>query len=448
MNMCTATKIRSFVTFWVVMAALALPTMVAAQEDDPLRLVYLNVSGEEGATSFSTVDDLFAESQQIDLVDGEKLMEFAAEFGLDEASFRSGQRTEYMDEFAAVMWELNIEGVMVHQVDTGADVLYIGVVGPHGWELAEVEAPLSQGSLDRDGALTALGEIFDPLVPEVRGFRRDVAEGRITDDDFQLPERIAEEDEEKEEVDEEMSLREQAMAEHRKTYGDLGRSISAYVGPVFGHRSLRMSGDGGFDLRHRAPLVGFGLRADSMVTTFDRDTAALEVGAVFAMSSVSTFYDSSELGGQFFLLSGEARYINAQSAFLRIRGVAGVETMNITLDENDEYTGHGYLAGRIGGGAEYDFGDLMTLKADALAMPVISASNSGDAYGEVSGWLGAGLDLGARLEVAAPVLIGADYGFRLFHVDYPEADRADGVGGEADSYDMFHQFMISVGYRL
>lgn len=426
-----------------------MPALALAHEDDPLRLVYLNVAGAEGAESFATVDDLFAESQQIDLFDGEELLDFAAEYGLDEESFRSGQRAEYIDEFAALMWKLNIEGVMVHDVDTSTDTLYVGVIGPRGWELAEVEAPLSQGGLDRDGALVALQEIFNPLVPEVRGFRRDIAEGRVGDEDFQLPEPIAEEEEEEdEETDEEMSLRDEAMAEHRKNYGDLRRNIAVRVGPFVGHRSLRMSGGGGFDLRHRAPMVGFELRADGLLMTFDRDTAALEAGAVFAMSSVSTMYDNSELGGQFLRMSGELRYINAQSAILRIRGVAGVETTNISLDENEEYTGHGYLAGRIGGGAEYDFGELMTLQFDALALPVISASNSGDAYGEVSGWLGAGLDLAARLEVAEPVLIGADYGFRYFNVEYPDADRADGVQGSADSHDMFHHFVISVGYRM
>ena len=439
-------KIRSFVTSWAILIALCLPNVAVAQGDEPLRLVYMNVSGAEGEASFRTVDELFAESQQIDLFDGERLLAFAAEYGIEREAFRSSQRAQYVDEFAALMWEKGIEGVMVHDVDSQTDTLYIGVIGPWGWELAQVEASLSQGALDRDGALAALGQIFDPLVPDVRGFRRDVEEGRITHADFQLPELVAEEEEE-EEKEEELSLRDQAMEEHRSRYGNLERNVALRVGPAFGHRSMRMNDEAGFDIRHRAPLMGFALRADALLTTFDRDTAALEVGGFLGFSSVSTVHENTELDGQFFRTSFEARYISAQSAVLRIRGIGGIETTNLSLEENSRYTGHGYFAARLGGGVEYAFGELMTLQVDALAMPLLGASNSGDAYGEVSGWLGAGLDLVTHLNIADPILIGLDYGFRYFNVEYPDAGQVDGVAGEASSYDMIHQMMITLGYR-
>lgn len=448
--MWTATKFQCLAIGWLAVVMVMMPSLASAQHDEPLQLVYVNISGADGISSHQTVDELFEESDQIDSFDGEEFLAYAEDYGIDATDLTSEHRGDVEDELAALMWERDIEGLMVHHVEDGEDRLYIGVIGPRGWELGEVEVDLDQGSLERDRALVALEQIFNPLVPEVRGFRRDVDQGAVSDEDFELPDRVDEqhevEEDETTEEDETRSLREMAMEEHRRRYGNLERNISLRAGPSFGHRSLRMSTESdGFDLRHSAPLMGFAVRVDGLIMTFDRETAALEAGGTLGFSSLTTAYGGTELDGQFLNLSGEVRYINARAELLRFRGIAGIETLNLTLDENEDYTGHGYLYGRVGGGVEYGIGDLVTLQLDVLAMPVISATNSGDAYGEVSGWLGAGAEMTTYVRLAEPVLISVDYGIRYFDVEYPDADQLADI---AQSHDLIHQVMIGVGYRL
>ena len=436
-----ATSRRTALFCWVLFGLTLIPVaVVAAEGEEPLRLAYIDVSDGEGEPSYDAVLSLLDESSQIAMIDPEVVSETAEGIGIDAGVLASDRRDEYEDELAAVMWEHGVEGMLIHDVGSQERRLTVGVVSPLGWTLTDVERPLTDEELDDDDALEILEQIFSSLVPEVRGFRRAVERGEWTDDDFELPEADDDAGEEPED------LREAAAEEHRRKYGNLRRHLSFRAGGMAGRRTMQMEQDPGtFRINHATGLGGFALRVDSLVTTLDRHTAAIEAELSFGMAPFTTIYDDEQLGGQFIHATGEARYINALSATTRLRASAGVETANIGIDPNDYYTGHGYLTGRFGGGIHYSFGGLMAVQVDALFLPIVIDSNSGGAYGDSTGWFGAGTDVGLHLEALEPLLVSAHYGFRYLDLDYLEPVE---IENPVQSRDMFHTMMLTVGYRI
>ena len=419
-------------------AVIAFPLVASAQEDDPLRLVHVDISDGEALDAYDRIHDMLDESPHIDPVDEAEFVEHARELGLDDDALHRDKRDDHEDDIAALMWHEEVEALLLHDIDDTGEELRLGVIGPLGWQLTEVEQPLTDGDLESADARAALETLFSDLVPEIRGFRRDVERGDLTDDDFELPE--VEEEEEQED------LREAAAREHRAKYGDLGRQLDVRAGLMAGMRQMTLTGsEGDFELSHGTMLVGAGVRIDAMLATFDQSRAAMEVGGFMAGAPFTTIFEDNEFAGQFLRFGGEARYIGALSATTRYRVIGGAETTNLSLDPNDQYTGHGYLNARLGIGIHHTVADMVTLQADALFLPILSSSNSGEAYGETTGWLGLGVDVGAHLELFDPVLAGFHYSAAYQSLEHPEPE---GMDGTADSGDMVHQTFFTVGYRL
>lgn len=448
-------KIQCWVVVIVVFAVSFWPGgEVEANEEDPLRLVVVDMTSRYGNDSYDALDELVRGSDQIDVVPTGAFRRSIRIFGIDREDFETPEgRGEVVDQIAAVMWDIEAEGILLHFVEEESSRVRVVVIGPHGWELGESAEDLADGSLEEDEAIALLRGVFGLLVPEVRGFRRDVTEGDITDDDFADPpdasgedDSATEEQEDESNGDREPSPREQALAAHRQRYGNLERHITAHLGPMFGYRSLQMNQpQGSFAIRHSTMLAGLGLHVDGLIMTLDRDTAALEAGGFVGWSPFSTVFDDQELSGRFFRISAEGRYINARSATLRFRALAGIETMNIGIAANEYYTGHGYLGARLGVGVEQYFGSVMSLKIDALFLPILTASNSGGAYGDIDGWLGAGADVALSFQIFDPLQAALFYGVQYFDLSYPDPQVID---SPAVSTDFLHQITVGVGYRL
>ena len=434
----------------LILCILMVPTTAWAQDqEDPLRLAYVNTSGSEGRDSYQAVRELLRGSDQIELIRERTFMRSAQEVGIDEDTLADwGRWPELVDHFGAAMWRSNVEGLLIHRVEEQGAELYSPVFGPRGWELTEVERPLADGGLSDEATMEVLREAFTALVPEVRGFRREVREGRVREEDFAIA-RDSDDGESSDgrvAGDDSLSPRERALAEHRRRYGDLSRNVAIYVGGLTGRRSMSMNQpEGTFKIDHRTALMGVGLRADALITTVERDTAAFEVSGFAGFSPFSTVFGERQLSGQYMRFGAEGRYINARSATTRLRVILGVETINISLEGNEFYTGHGYLMGRAGGGIEHSIGQLMTLKADGLIVPVVTSSNSGGAYGSAEGFLGFGADASMELNLFEPLLVGLFYSFVYLDQDYPEPTV---IAMPAESTDMVHQVMIGLGYRF
>lgn len=477
---------RNFAAIAVLLLAVALPSTVHAQED-PLRLVYINLAGSQGESSYDSVETLLEDSAQIDVVSEDIVLDAASEVGLNRADFGSDRRDQYEDRIAHVMWNTGVEGILVHNVDAGASNVTVGTIGPRGWELSEITHPLTGGDLEQDEALTILEDVFQSLVPDVRGFRRDVENGDLTDTDFELDdssdgrpmdtltesetdserdtetetetEADSDTDTETAETDEterdgdatsgDGDLREQAAAEYRNQLDLLERSVETRAGVLTGYRTMEMGQPAGsFTLAHNTSLMGLGLRVDSVLLPLSDGEAGIGAAGVLGWSPFTTVFGENELGGTFIRLGAEGRYIYLMTPTTRFRSIGGFETVNLTIDPNEHYTGHGYMTGKLGAGFVHSLDDMAQLRLDALFLPIVTSSNSGGEagpYGATSGWLGAGLDAGLDLEMFAPVLVSADYGFRYLDIDYPEPGSLD---GPAESLDMFHHVMITAGYRL
>lgn len=442
--------------FLVAGLVLALaPAQVTAQEQDPLRLVYINLGGSTGAESYETVRSLLEESPQIELVESDVFLNIAADYDLGRNIFRRYNRGDYEDELASVMWRTRIEGILVHDMLDRGGRVSVAVIGPRGWQMDEVERGLVDETLDMDTAISMLQDIFGVLVPEVRGFRRQIDEGELSSDDFEMPddiepdpefeaERAAHDDDEDEDDDDDDDW---LSDRSDRTPGTVERGGAVRVGALIGRRALTMDQDAGdFILNHTTSLLGPSARFDGVFATLEEDTIGIGGAVFFGMAPFLTTFDEAELSGQFMRIGAEVRYIDARvDEDLLLRGIVGFETANLTLEENAHYTGHGYLFGRVGGGLQYSVEEMATLEFDLLFMPVVSASNSGGAYGEASGWLGAGAEAAVYLDMLDPFLVSLDYHLHYNNIAYPEPLQLD-VG--ANSQDMLHQVMLSVGYRL
>ena len=425
--------------FVVMLLVVALPAISLAQstEDEPLRLVYVDGGVDATSAGFDIVYDLLDDSSRIDVLDADEFIDTAADVGVEMSSLTGGPPSHYGDDVSALMWSRNVEVILVHQYDSETGAVFVTAVGPEGRELTTARESTAQGELDGDAARAILEQIFSEVVPDVRQFRRQVQRGEIGDDDFQL-------DGDDEET---LDLREAAARAHREQYGNLQPHIEFRAGGLVGHRGLKMNQpDGDFEFGHETMLFGVAAGVDSLLTTIDRDTAAFEVGGFFAMSPFSSTVGDDNISGRYLRLGADARYISALSATTRLRAIGGIETANLSfLDAHDEYTGSGYLNGRIGAGVHYTVDSLATLQIDALLLPIISASNSGGAYGEPAGWLGFGGDATLRIEALLPLRLNVDYSLQYLELDYPEPVD---ISGAAHSRDMFHTVMITAGYRL
>lgn len=430
--------LRQFTVFAaLVLVVSAVPAVGEAQQEEPLRLVVVDDTTSDDAAGFEVLERMLVDSPQIELVDGDAFVDRIAEHGVSEAAIHPDRLEDHRDDLGAVMWHEEVESILIFDVD-GPSRITVTAVGPTGGVVTDVTRSVGDGGLSDDAAMGVFEDLFSALVPPVQEFRQAVEGGELTDADFALPDSEA--------ADDQLDLREQVAREHRKRYGDLRPHLDLRAGLMTGHRAMEMhQPEGDFSLAHDTVLMGPGVQVDSLLTTFDRHTAAVEVGGFFGMAPFVTVFGDEELSGQFFRFGAEVRYIGAVSATTRWRGIAGGETTNLSLDPNDQYTGHGYLNGRLGAGIHYTFEELASVQLDALFLPIVTASNSGGEYGDTDGWLGFGADATLQLEMFDPLLASVHYSFQYLDLNHPEPGD---LNAPAASIDMIHQAMVTVGYRL
>lgn len=426
----------------------ASPFIASAQEasEAPLRIALINTAGNDGQRAYRVIQGLLNDSEQIELVDTSDFLSAAERAGLRNEHFRaSAHRQNNIDNFEALMRSTSTEGLLIQDVFGGGNTLQLVVIGPRGWEIADIRHSIQRGRLDDASALEVLRQVFQNLVPEVRGFRREVEEERQALAAEQLAEIEPLMDVEPQP---ELDPREQAIAEHRRRYGNMERNFSGRVGMIFGNRLLYFSDTtGAYDLSHNSSFIGAGAELDALITTFDRDTAALEVGGFAAFAPYTAALPEGKFTGRFVRAGADFRYISARSPSLRLRGIAGLEFTNFAVPPNAHYTGHGYLLGRLGAGVHYAFGELMTLQTDALFMPILTSSNSGGAYGDQKGWLAYGADVGLHLDILRPFLVSVTYHIQRLQLDYPSPSPMV-VANPMTARDMVHQAFITIGYSL
>ena len=413
-----------------LLVALLLPATAWADED-PLRLAYLNTAGGAGELSYTAVATILEESPQIDLMDPDRFLAAAAGAGLTLDSFRQGsERERLIDEFAALLRANDLEGLLIH--DAFGTTAQIVVIGPMGWEIADVRRSTRGGRLSQDDAVGALQQVFEPLVPEVRGYRRELEEAARAEAEARAR------------AEQEAAAAPEPEPEPEPRDG-LPRTIDVRLGLLTGQRAMFLDQpEGIFSITHIASLMGIYVGADAHLLPLG-DDSALTASLRLGWSPLSTETATEVLSGNFLRLGADVGALRRLNPALDLRGSLGLEFLNITLDPNPQYTGHGYLLGRLGLGLAYRFGELLTFSLDGLGLLTLSSSNSGGAYGEASGGLGYGVATGIHLEILAPLLFSATYGMDRVSLEYPEPDV---LARGARSRETVHQVAITAGYRF
>ncbi len=377
----------------------------ASAEEAPLRVAYTYVGGDDHGDDGGLLMAIMDQSSGIDLYDGDEVLE-------------SGE----------ALTDSGLEALLVHDVDR-FDGHEIDVIGPEDETLAMVRRSASEPWEEED-VQGVLREVFDILVPEIRAFRD---QGGVS--------------EESEEELTHLSIREQAIAEHRERLGPFGSYMSFFLGGYVGMRSMELISTGseaGPVVNVDTDWLGVAARVDGRLSALGSYRSAIEAEGAIRFAPVSVVIDEEDLSGTALGLSAELRYVNLRNSFLRLRLLGGIESFNLSINQNPLYTGHGYMMGRGGAGAEMRFGSAVTVTADALALPIVIASNSGGAYGDPSGWLGAGADASLRIDAMRPWVIRLDYGLRFMTLEQRDAPDFEET---LESEDWLHMVGLSVGYR-
>ena len=394
---------------WPILLALFATTLALgntawAAVEEPLQVGYSYVGDDDYTDDSGLLMAIMDRSSGIDLYEGQSLVDDAS------APTDSG-----------------LEALLIHRVDR-LDGHEIEVIGPQGERLSMVRQSASR-PWDEARAERVLREIFDALVPAIREFRDD---GGV--------------DEQGQAQRADMTIREQAIAEHLERLGPFESYASLYLGGYYSMRSMEMAPDNGdavvdLDL----DWIGVSARVDGRLSALGSYRSAIEAEGVIAFAPVSATIDGDERSGTAFGLSAELRYINLRNSLLRLRLLGGVESFNLSLEQNNLYTGHGYVMGRAGAGAEFLFGERVTAIVDGLALPIVLASNSGGAYGDPSGWLGAGADASFRIDTGDSLIIRLDYALRYMALEQPDAPEFEET---LYSDDWLHRLGLSAGYRF
>lgn len=435
----------AFAVFFSLLTALGLMTTPAmAQEDQeaPLRLIYLNTGDSEANASYRDLRAVLEGSPQIELLDERAFLAEANELGLDQESFRQSEaRRTHMDQFARAMDQADVEGLLIHDVFDRGGELQVVVVGPMGWEVADLRREISRGRIQNEQIIDLLRELFTVLVPEIRGYRRDQARQAEAPEPSSAPESRPQQ--------EESALfdpRAAAIAEHRKRRGYLSRGITAHLGGFYAYRSMRLAqNEGPFEVNHITPLYGVTLRTEAVIATFDQDLSALEITAAAGFAPFTTRLGTESLSGQYITAQADLRYAYLFRRSFQGHVIGGVELINIAMGANPQYTGHGYFTARAGAGFTYRFGESLHLRLDGLLLPLIVSSNSGGAFGDSPSMYGIGGDGTIDIRLFAPILVSLSYGYRHVDMEYPEPQV---LSSAATSRDRLHQAQVLIGYQF
>ncbi|MFU8802509.1 MAG: hypothetical protein ACNA8W_01755 [Bradymonadaceae bacterium] len=427
-----------------LLTSLAFSATVWAQDDEePLRLVHINTAGETGTHSFNALQGILKQSNQIVLIPQTTFMAGASRYGLEMSTFRRGaEREANAGVFKKLLAELDIEGLVIQDVfGRGGSTLQLVVIGPRGHELADIRRDARRGRVSNDDAMAMLREVFATLVPDVRGYRSEQEEIQRREAEAQREREL----QSQRQSDQDLDLREQAIADHRERHGNLETGYNISAGAMIGQRLMRLASEDTSPFNHNTPFVGIAGHAEGIFSVFDNDAGAFGAGLFGGYAPFQTEFLEDLLPSTYARLGLDLFYLRALTSDFILRVYGGVEATSVTLTANDLYTGHRYILGRVGLGVNYLFGDFGALEINGGVLPILDADNSSGGFGEIETALGYGGSARLKINIGESMNVGLDYTFQLHSLTYPDPpNRTE----PANSRDMFHIGMISMGYRL
>jgi hypothetical protein len=416
---------------------------IAAAQDDPLRLVFVNSDPDDGSAVYDEVAGVLDASEDIELVGPTDLLAAGEERGVSLETFRDGDRREKnAGTFKEMLAQTSAESIMVLDVFGGGHTMQLVVIGPRGDELADIRQSIDGTKPSQEESVKALRKVFKVLVPKVRSFRKEEARKKEQSADIDL---IG--DDEKTEP----SAKDRVVREHHESHGSLSAGATSTVGMIFGRRSLQLSTEADYALEHASPFVGASAEIDTIFALMDGDTAAIGATVFGAYAPFKTVFNTSagpalELPSTFSNVRLDLKYISGVGSNVLLRGKVGAEIMAVTIEENQAYTGSRYTNLRVGAGMTYQAGQLAELELDAAALPTLSANTSRDAMGAAD--LGVGFHGAARLHMTAlePVGVSVGYDFHYYPANYA-SPNLDALGGRsASTTDIVQMANVMIGY--
>jgi len=460
------TIIRSLV-LGVLGLAVGLTTLFVAPSTAfaraPLRLSFINTTGDVGVDSHEKIKTLLKKSKDIDLTAQDDVWSEADDLGLDEKDFRSGSlREKNAKNFQRIMKKLDVEGILILDIFNHGRTLQIVTIGPDGREVADEREDVHHGRISKSGAKSILKRSFRGLVPEVKKFRDDGGWDAV---ELEEPKEQADEDEgvsliesesddeEKKDEDEDVSIKKNAVHHAMGKTESLNPGFQLNAGVLVGKRTLTMTADNGFELKHDSPFAGFGGSVTGVFARFGKDKA---VGAeVFGGYAPFTtiFTDPNDptreltFQSEYARIGGQLRYLQAFSPQLHIEVVGGVDAFSITIKQNPFYTGNRYLGGRAGVILGYRVGPIL-LDVGAVALPIFNINNSAGAYGEANFALGIEGDAGLSFALTDDIHASLGYTAHLISITYDHPKVVGNGDLSVNTGDVIHTGVIAIGYSL
>lgn len=439
-----------FCVIFVVGAVSLLFGTKAFAQQEPLRLAFVNASKSGGGDAFDLIEQFLEASDDIQVLNSDRVWDEASDVGVSKTDFRSGsRRKESSQEFRTVMKNLGIESILIQDVYSRGRKFQLVVIGPDGTEVADIRKDIRRGRISKDQARDVLKQAFGQLVPEVKAFRDNGGWDAYAEPEPE-PEPEPEEDldpfapeEDEDDEDETPTV--------PGEYG-LASGYTLNFGALVGSRDFALEGaaaeDGRFQLDHKSPWVGLFVQIDAVFAVLGEGNSAIGASLFGGYAPFTTIFDGDqEFASDFARLGGQLVYIYAIDENIAIDIFAGVETRSITIEQNENYTGDKYLGARAGARGSYTSG-VLSIGAGAAVLPTFSINNSNGAYGEADG-LALGLegkaDLGFQVTDGINVSIG--YLFQTISVDFVDPIRP-GVGEPVSTSDTIHSGMVTVGYTL
>jgi hypothetical protein len=241
--------------------------------------------------------------------------------------------------------------------------------------------------------------------------------------------------------DQEQSLKQQVVQEHKAAHGNLQDRINVGIGPLIGLRSMERNppGNGDSDLiSHNTTLLGVSLSAEGLFSLSDGATTGLggRFAFDFAPFKTTTASTSGQLSSNYKKLTAHLHYVKGLSSLFVFKMIVGTEWTDIFIEQNPDLTGDSYVPLVLGGGLDVRIAAGVRMGLEAHIKPMLAANNM---PGLLEGSINPGL--GGRFQVSLtnvePLHIRGNY----------ELTRYNGsaTGGYPAQLDLIHSGQLLVG---
>lgn len=438
---------KTFVVCTLCLLVTGGSTALAANSEDsrpPLKMTFVDATPDQSAAIYDKLQTIIEQSDNIAYTDSSDFLYESEKFDVTLETLReTGSRTENREVIRRAMRGQGLESIVVYKREP--DTLHLVVIGPRGRELRHFRSDVEQPQISDDQAVRVLEKIFEVLMPEVEDFRDEQSSGGETSDETSTAD--ADGDGGESSSNDPESIRQAAIREHRREYGNLQPNLTLTLEPTVGRRQLSLTDQSDFQLQHVTPLLGGGFHADSILSVVSGARAAIGATLHGSFAPFKTNFGPIDqpVSGRYLHGGVGFRYLGGLSRHFILFGEAGGRFLQVALDNNEFYSGSLYVTGVGGMGLIYRISDAVQARLFAGALPTFLNQTHNGAFGPSTFSLGAEGTARFNFTVSDPFVVSAFYRFQFLSPSHPNPpDHAGTVAGT----DMLHTGGIGFGVDL